>query len=419
MSIWLPIQLASIALVAVLSAVVAMQIRNRIDTPVQTRSWPPLLRLFAKLFVNNLGTIIFVLVTPVVRIGMQSLTWPSNTYLLGVATSLATAWLVIVLITGLIENPFVNRLVAISAWAVAALSILGLLQPIMDALDSVAVTIGALRISPLLVLKTTVLMLVTLWAAVTASRFLERRVQNASDLTPSVQVLIGKLIRLVFVAFAILIVLSAVGINLSAFAFFSGAVGVGLGFGLQKIVSNLVSGFILLADKSIKPGDVISVDESFGWVTSIGARYTSIEMRDGREFLVPNEDFITQRVINWSHSNEEVRLEVKFGVSYDSDPHKICELAVQTARSVKRILSNPPPVCFLVEFGDFSLHFFLRFWIRDPVEGVTNIRGTVMLALWDAFRREGIEIPFPVRDVRITQNGSPGSAKRKRTRSGD
>ena len=279
---------------------------------------------------------------------------------------------------------------------------------------SIAIAIGGLRISPLLVLKTTALMLLALWLAVVASNFIERRINNTSELTPSVQVLIGKLTRLSFVTVAILVVLGAVGINLSAFAFFSGAVGVGLGFGLQKIVSNLVSGFILLADKSIKPGDVISIDEGFGWVTSIGARYTSVETRDGREFLIPNEDFVTQRVINWSHSNEEVRLEVKFGVSYDSDPHKICELAVQTAESIKRTLTNPAPVCFLIGFGDFSLDFILRFWIRDPADGVTNVRGAVMLALWDAFRREGVEIPYPVRDVRITQDGSAAAGKRKR-----
>ena len=134
---------------------------------------------------------------------------------------------------------------------------------------------------------------------------------RGADLTPSIQVLIGKLIRLLLITFAILIALSTVGIDFSALAFFSGAVGVGLGFGLQKIVSNLVSGIILLADKSIKPGDVITVGDNFGWVESMGARYTAIVTRDGREFLIPNEDFVTQRVINWSYSNDEVRLDVR------------------------------------------------------------------------------------------------------------
>jgi small-conductance mechanosensitive channel len=331
--------------------------------------------------------------------------------LLGVAGSLATAWVAIALVAGLIRNQFVYRLVAISAWTIAALSILGLLTPTMAALDSVAMVIGGLRVTPLLVIKTSVLLMLTLWAANAASDFLDRRVRSSADLTPSIQVLIGKLIRLLLITFAILIVLSTVGIDLSALAFFSGAVGVGLGFGLQKIVSNLVSGIILLADKSIKPGDVISVGDSFGWVDAMGARYTSIVTREGREFLIPNEDFVTQRVINWSYSNDEVRLEVPFGVSYESNPHKVSALAVEAARSVKRVLISPAPVCHLKGFGESSLDFTLRFWIRDPVDGITNVRGQVLLALWDALKREKVDIPYPVRDVRVQDMSASKKAK--------
>ena len=283
----------------------------------------------------------------------------------------------------------------------------------MAALDSFAIVIGGLRVTPLLVLKTSVLLMLTLWVANAASDFLDRRVRSTADLTPSIQVLIGKLIRLLLITFAIIIVLSTVGIDFSALAFFSGAVGVGLGFGLQKIISNLVSGIILLADKSIKPGDVISVGENFGWVDSMGARYTSIVTRDGREFLIPNEDFVTQRVINWSYSNDEVRLDVPFGVSYASDPHKVCALAVDAAKSVARVLVSPQPVCHLKAFGELSLNFILRFWIRDPVDGITNVSGKVLLALWDAFKREGIEIPYPVREVRIAQDSIKTGAKKK------
>jgi small-conductance mechanosensitive channel len=331
-----------------------------------------------------------------------------------VAASLATAWVVIALVAGLIRNSFVYRLVALSAWTIAALSILGLLAPTMTALVSIAVMIGGLRVTPLLVIKTSVLLMLTLWAANAASDFLDRRVRGTADLTPSIQVLIGKMIRLLLITFAILIALSTVGIDFSALAFFSGAVGVGLGFGLQKIVSNLVSGIILLADKSIKPGDVISVGDSFGWVDAMGARYTSVVTRDGREFLIPNEDFVTQRVINWSHSNDEVRIDVEFGVSYAANPHEVGELAIAAAKSVARVLVSPAPVCHLKAFADFSLNFTLRFWIRDPVDGLTNVRGQVLLALWDAFQREGIEIPYPVRDVRLSQpaKAATGGAKK-------
>jgi small-conductance mechanosensitive channel len=393
------LQLALIVLAAVVAMLAALLIRRRVDLTTLTAKWPALARQFARHVMANLGTIIFLVVAALMHAAMLALTWPSRSYFIGVAASLATAWVVIVLVAGLIRNQFVYRLVSVSAWTIAALSILGLLQPAMNALDSVGVFIGGLRITPLLVIKTTVLLLLALWAAIAASDFLERRVRHSADLTPSIQVLIGKLIRLLLITFAILAVLSTVGIDFSALAFFSGAVGVGLGFGLQKIVSNLVSGIILLADKSIKPGDVITVGDSFGWVGSMGARYTSVVTRDGREFLIPNEDFVTQRVINWSYSNDEVRLDVDFGVSYAADPHKVIALALEAIHSIPRILPSPKPVCHLKAFGNSSVDFVLRFWIRDPVDGITNVRGLVLLALWDAFKRESIEIPFPQRDL--------------------
>jgi small-conductance mechanosensitive channel len=396
---WLLLQVGLIVIAAAVGTLTATLIRRRIDFTSLSMGWPALLRQFSQYVLANLGTIVFVLVVAIMRATMESLTWPSQSYLLGVAASLATAWIVIALVAGLISNRFFYRLIAVSAWTIAALSILGLLQPTMAALDSIAIVIGGLRVTPLLVIKTSVLLMVTLWAANAVSDFLDRRVRSAADLTPSIQVLIGKLIRMLLITFAILIALSTVGIDFSALAFFSGAVGVGLGFGLQKIVSNLVSGIILLADKSIKPGDVISVGDSFGWVGSLGARYTSVVTRDGREFLIPNEDFVTQRVINWSYSNDEVRLDVGFGVAYASDPHKVIALALEAVKSLPRILPAPRPVCHLKGFGDSSLDFILRFWIRDPVDGLTNVRGQVMLALWDILKREGIEIPFPQRDL--------------------
>jgi small-conductance mechanosensitive channel len=400
-SLRLLLQLGLILAAAAIATVAATLIRRRLDLTALTMGWPPLLRQFTRHVVANLGTIIFVAVLVVMHAAMLALTWPSASYLLGVAVSLATAWVVIALVAGLIRNQFVYRLVAVSAWTIAALSILGLLQPVTAALDTFGVVVGGVRVTPLLVIKTTVLLLLTLWLANVASDFLDRRVRSVSELTPSIQVLIGKLIRLLLITFAILIALSTVGIDFSALAFFSGAVGVGLGFGLQKIVSNLVSGIILLADKSIKPGDVITVGDSFGWVESMGARYTAVVTRDGREFLIPNEDFVTQRVINWSYSNDEVRIDVEFGVAYASDPHQVIALAMDAVKSIKRVLATPAPVCHLKAFGDSSLDFILRFWIRDPIDGLTNVRGQVLLALWDAFKRARIEIPFPQRDINM------------------
>ena len=191
-----------------------------------------------------------------------------------------------------------------------------------------------------------------------------------------------------------------VGVDLTGLAVLSGAIGVGLGFGLQKVVSNLVSGVIILLDKSIKPGDVISLGETFGWIRELRARFVSVVTRDGREFLIPNEDFITTQVVNWSFSDRFVRLDVDFGVSYDSDPHEVTRLAIEAASSVDRVVSDrKKPVCWMTEFGDSSINFKLRFWIIDPQDGLTNVRGKVLLALWDTFNEHGIKIPYPHREV--------------------
>jgi small-conductance mechanosensitive channel len=202
---------------------------------------------------------------------------------------------------------------------------------------------------------------------------------------------------------AVFIGLKAVGFDLTGLAVLSGAIGVGLGFGLQKVVSNLVSGVIILLDKSIKPGDVISLGETFGWINALGARYVSITTRDGREYLIPNEDLITGQVVNWSHSNDFVRLDIHFGTSYTDDPHLVRRIAVEAAKTVPRVLNDRAPVCHITGFGDSSIDYILRFWIRDPTQGLTNIRGNVFLALWDAFRENGISIPFPQREVRLLE----------------
>jgi small-conductance mechanosensitive channel len=401
LSVDLLIQFGLILLAAVVATFVTILVRPRIDLTNITMGWPPLLRLWVRRLSAHLGVLVFALLLMFERAVMLSVTTPVRSSLIGVVASLATAWVVIALLASIIRNRFVYRLAAAFAWIIVALGILDLLDPVMQALDSVGIAIGGLRLTPLLVIKTTVLLLLTLWVAAVVGDFLDRRLRTSGDLTPSIQVLLGKLIRLVLITFAILVALSTVGIDLTALAFFSGAVGVGLGFGLQKIVSNLVSGIILLADKSIKPGDVITVGESFGWVGSMGARATSVRTRDGREFLIPNEDFITQQVINWSYSNEEVRLDVDFGVSYASDPHQVIHLAVEAAMSAERVLKEPRPVCHLVGFGDSSIDFKLRIWIRDPIDGVTNVRGQVMLALWDSLKRGGVQIPFPQRDLNM------------------
>jgi small-conductance mechanosensitive channel len=394
-SIWLPIQFGAIAVAALAAWGCASLIRRKFDLVSGTMGWPAYLRVVVRALVDNFGVLAFIVIVGIIRTAVRTWADHPRTYILGVAADLATAWVVIALVASLIRNPFINRLVAVTAWTIAALNILGLLDDTAAALDARAIVIGGLRVTPLLVLKTAVLLAVAMWAAAATSSFLDRRVRQAHGLTPSIQVLLGKLIRIGVMTIAVVIVLSAVGIDLSVLAIFTGAIGVGVGLGMQKIVSNFVCGIILLADKSIKPGDVITIGEHFGWVANMGTRYTSVDMKDGRELLVPNEDLVTQRVINWTYSSDLMRLEVKFSSTYDSDLHKTRAAAVQAALGVEQVLKAPPPLCHLTGYGSAAIEYVLWFWIKDAATGPTGVRSAVMIALWDTFEREGVKLPIP------------------------
>ena len=299
----------------------------------------------------------------------------------------------------IIRNRTLARTVALVGWTVAALNITNLLDTATLALDSLAFQLGEFRLSLLSLLQGIILIFGALWLATFIGNFAEARLKKFDDLTPSLQVLIGKIIKISLIFMALALALSGIGIDLTALTIFSGAVGVGIGFGLQKVVSNFISGVIILLDKSIKPGDTITLGDTFGWIRELRARFVSVITRDGREYLIPNEDFITEKVVNWSFSDDLVRIDVDFGVGYESDPHQVIQLAVDTVSRIERVSDRKATVCWMTEFGESSINFVLRFWIRDPRNGLTNIRGTVLLALWDAFKEHNITIPFPHREI--------------------
>jgi small-conductance mechanosensitive channel len=321
----------------------------------------------------------------------------------GAAATLVALWIAIRATSVLVRDPLLSRLIATVAFLVAALDMFGLLGVVSAALDSLALQLGGLRLSLLTVLKAAIVLALLLWLANAAAALVRLRVARVQALSSSGQVLVANLAKIILVAVAILIALNSVGIDLTALAFFSGAVGLGLGFGLQKVVSNLVSGVILLLDKSIKPGDTIEVESTFGWITSLNARYVSVRSRDGKEFLIPNEDLITRRVTNWSFSSRQVRLDVPFKVAYGSDLHAARRVATAAAAEPSRVLKEPAPVCHVTEFGDDGIGLLLRFWIEDPFNGVTNVKGEVMLRLWERLRDGGFEIPFPQLEIKVKQ----------------
>lgn len=323
----------------------------------------------------------------------------TSSRILSIAVSLTGAWVVIRTASGLIREPFWSRTVAVVAWTVAALDILGLLPIIIAGLDTLAIRLGDFRLSALLVVQAAITLGLLLWGAMVLSAFAQRRIRTMTHLTLSARALFSNMLHITLLVAAIVIALTAVGVDLTMLAVFGGAIGLGLGFGLQKIVSNLISGIILLMDRSVKPGDVIAVAGTYGRINAIGARYVSVITRDGIEHLIPNEELITTRVENWSFSDTNVRVRIPIGVSYDTDLRQAMALCLEAARTTPRILANPEPKCLLTGFGDSSVDLELRVWILDPEDGVGSIQSAVLLSVWDAFQANNITIPFPQRTL--------------------
>ncbi len=321
--------------------------------------------------------------------------------LLIVTASLLSAWVAIRIASTLVRDPATAHAIASLAWILAALNILGLLGQTAALLDRLAIHLGSSRVSALAVIKGLIALAVLLWLASLLANVFDQRIRRQTNLTPSAQVLFSKLLKITLIAIAVVAAISSVGIDLTAFAVLGGAIGVGIGFGLQKIVSNLVSGVILLLDKSIKPGDVIAVANYYGRVDSLGARYVSVTTRDGIEHLIPNEELIINRVENWSHSNNLYRIRIPVGVHYNCDVPTAMRLCSEAAAETPRVLRDPKPNCLLRGFGDSAVDLEVRYWIDDPMNGRANVSSEIYLRIWQKFHEHGIEIPYPQRDLHL------------------
>jgi small-conductance mechanosensitive channel len=321
--------------------------------------------------------------------------------LLRTGVTLLAAWIAIHLASQFVRHRSWAKLISWAAWSIAALSILDLLEPTISVLDAAAITIGQVTISLYDVIRSTIALAVLLSVALYLASLLESRIRTSQTLSPTVQVLFTKSLKIVLVSLAVLFAINAVGIDLTGLAVLGGLGVVALGFGLQKIVSNLISGVILLLDKSIKPGDIISVAGTYGWVTALGGRYVSVVTRDGVEHLIPNETLISQPVENWTHTQRRTRLKLDVGVHHESDVRSVIALCEEAARSTERVLPDPAPKCLFIEFGESSLKLQLRFWIGDAQNGVQNVKSDVLLQIWDRFKEHGVRVPYPQRDLHI------------------
>jgi small-conductance mechanosensitive channel len=309
------------------------------------------------------------------------------------------------LFTDRMKNRFWAKILAMAIWVYAILlASLGLFNYIdlwFRFLQGVDFHLGQVRFSLLQVNRAFFLVLALYWVSKNLRIFFHFWLTIKSGVTSAVQILLYRLGSILLVSACVVIVLHYLGLDLTVFALFGGALGLGLGFGLQKVFANLVSGFIILADKSIKPGDVIQLKDTYGWINFLGSRYCSVVTRDGIEHLIPNENLITGEVVNWSYSEDLVRLKVPVGVAYGADLEKARDLILAAAADTRRVLKDPKPACLLMGFGDNAVNLEVRVWINDPQNGVTSVKSDLLWGIWQRFRDHGIEMPYPQRDVHL------------------
>ena len=320
---------------------------------------------------------------------------------LNTVKSLAVAWTIIRFGSAFIDNPFVSRTVATIIWLIAALKILGYLPTTITYLQTITLGTDKDSLTMYDVVSSALSVGAMIWAAMLISSMIERLIVNNRHISGSAQALFTKLSKFTLITIAFLMGLKIVGISLTTFAVFGGAVGVGIGLGLQKVFSNLIAGIILLMDKSIKPGDTIVMNGQYGKVNHLSSRYVSMITRSGIEQLIPNDELINNSVENWSYSNNNVRLKIPVGIHYKSDLKKAMQLCLEAAAETPRVLKKPEPVCLLISFGDSSVDIEQRFWINDPMKGVTNLKSEILLKIWDKFHANNIEIPYPQQDLHL------------------
>ncbi|SFR36460.1 Mechanosensitive ion channel [Yoonia tamlensis] len=337
------------------------------------------------------------------------------TGLLRLCASLLNAWVIIRIVSTAIPSPAVSNAFAWTAWAVAAINALGQLDPAIRWLDGIRLTSETVNISVWDIVQGALVTCVLLWTANLLVRLVQNRLEKSATLNPSMRVLTTKLLRIGLIVVAVVLGMQSVGVDLTAFAVFSGAIGLGVGLGMQRTIGNLVAGFTMLADRSIKPGDVIEIETgtgpTYGEVKTLGARYVSVKTRSGTETLIPNELLISNPVTNWTFSDKLVRRDIQVGVSYSADLELALRVAVEAAAKCGRVLKTPPPICLIRQFGDSSIDLEVRFWIADPELGVANIASEVYLEIWRTFKAHNIEIPFPQRDVHIRTGAAVSAAE--------
>lgn len=294
-----------------------------------------------------------------------------------------------------------ENIISVTIWILFLLQVFEILPQIVDALENITFKIGTQKLSLLLMIQAVFAIFLAILVAMTICRFFENKLLKKSQLDPNARVMIGKVFRIFLYFIAVVVSLSSFGINLTFLSVLGGAFGVGLAFGLQNIASNYITGFIILMDKSIHIGDVLTIDGHYGIVTLIRSRYTVLKKLDGVEVIIPNEKLMSQNIINHSLSDRKARIVADVQIGYNSSVDQAFEIMLDAAKKEKRVLKNPAPKVYLMGFGESGIDLKMTFYIEDPEEGSWELRSNVYKKIWRRFKEEGIEIPYPYRNVEI------------------
>ena len=354
-------------------------------------------------------------------LGRWMLEYSQPVHLLNIAVPLVLAMVIIRGVVYLLRHTFApggllrSWEVAISwlVWLGVALHIVGLLPAIGRFLEDTAFRVGQQRVSLAMVLTALLTVVLTVIAALWIGRMLEARIMALQHVEINLRFALTKILRTILVVVAVLIALPIVGIDITVLSVFGGALGVGIGFGLQKVVANYISGFTILLDRTVSPGDLVTVDHFYGEVTKLTSRCIIVRGPDGTEAIVPNETVITSTIINHSYSNRRVLMRIPVQISYSSNLETALKLMVEAAYSHPRVLKDPPPTALLTAFGDNGINLELLVWIEDPERGRLNLNSDLNLALYKAFGANNIEIPYPQRDIRIVGGLNSGDMAQK------
>jgi len=352
-----------------------------------------------------------------VYIGQVFLNNWHNTVMLKLAITLLIAMAVIRLVVYALRYIFVaggwvramESAIATTVWIVLALHLSGLLPNLLSVMNSVSFMMGKSEVTLLLILKAIIIILLTLFGALWVSRMIENRLLGSHHMNMNLRVVLSKVVRIFFILIAILLALSSVGLDITLLSVFGGALGVGLGFGLQKIASNYASGFIILLDESIHIGDIITIDTHYGVVSEMRSRYLVLKKLDNTEVIIPNELLVANVMINHSMTDRKVRVQLAVQVSYQTDLDLAMKLMVEAAKTQERVLQDPPPNALLKGFADSGIDLVMNVWITDPEEGTMGLQSEIYMDIWRAFKKHNVSIPYPQREVRIL-NATPDPA---------